>query len=206
MKGEGMANRNVRPAGKQRRSQQRRPAAGSPDPARRGGVWWRSRRVAALATVALVLVALGGFFLLRGGGSAAVAPALAAEAQANSGGPVRVLNGVHTVFHSELPLPSAAAPRSDGRYTVVWFSGTWCEFCAQMQSYANDSAAKFRDRLVFMEKSVDDDASDASRFHVRGTPTFVVLDAHGNEVSRFGFQTTAAAFEALLAQVPKPQG
>jgi len=30
--------------------------------------------------------------------------------------------GPHTVYHSAAPLPTAGAPRPDGRATLVWFS------------------------------------------------------------------------------------
>ena len=30
--------------------------------------------------------------------------------------------GPHTVYHSAAPLPTADAPRPDGRATLVWFS------------------------------------------------------------------------------------
>jgi hypothetical protein len=38
------------------------------------------------------------------------------------GGRLTVYRGVHTVYHSDAPLPTAAAPRGDGKATLVWFS------------------------------------------------------------------------------------
>ncbi len=107
------------------------------------------------------------------------------------------------MYHSVAPLPSDGAPRSDGKPTLVWFSGTWCEFCERMEPFAHQAASGFTDRLVFVEKSVDD-RSAAARYGVRGTPTFVLVDASGEEIARFGFQPTSAAFaqaiETALAQ------
>jgi hypothetical protein len=37
-------------------------------------------------------------------------------------GRITVYRGVHTVYHSDAPLPTAAAPRADGKATLVWFS------------------------------------------------------------------------------------
>jgi len=69
----------------------------------------------------------------------------------------------------------------------------------------HETARTFGDRFVFVEKSVDDGRSAAARYGVRGTPTFVLIDADGKEIGRFGFRATAAAFaqtiEAALARV-----
>jgi thiol-disulfide isomerase/thioredoxin len=119
---------------------------------------------------------------------------------------VRVLRGsAHTVYHSDAALPTSNEPRADGRPTLVWFSGTWCHFCERMEPFAWETASGFGDQLVFLEKSVDHDRSAASRFGVRGTPTFVLLDASGREQARFFYQADRASFastiEAALARL-----
>jgi predicted DsbA family dithiol-disulfide isomerase len=59
--------------------------------------------------------------------------------------------------------------------------------------------------MVFVEKSVDDDRNAASRYGIRGTPTFVLIDAAGQEVTRFGFQRDEQSFvtaiESALARL-----
>ncbi len=129
------------------------------------------------------------------------ATALVALAEESSSGPVRVLTGsAHTVYHSTLPVPPQATPRGDGRPTLVWFSGTWCTFCERMEPFAHGTASQFRERLVFVEKSVDHDRAAASRYGVRGTPTFVLVDAVGEEIARFHYQSNAVAFaDAILS-------
>ncbi len=147
------------------------------------------------------VVAVLAFAFVRSGGSETPAdPAGVQLASANAGGSdVKALTGSHhTVYHSVAPLPSASAPRADGRPTLVWFSGTWCEFCEQMEPFAHETAGQFAGRMVFAEKSVDDDRSAASRYGVRGTPTFVLIDAAGREVARFGFQRDAQAFATAI--------
>jgi thiol-disulfide isomerase/thioredoxin len=144
---------------------------------------------------------LGGiaFVIIRGPGQSTENPALAALAEESSGGPVRVLTGsAHTVYHSTLPVPSRAAPRADGKTTLIWFSGTWCEFCERMEPFAHNTASRFRDRLVFAEKSVDHDRTAASLYTVRGTPTFVLVDPVGDEITRFHYQTSASAFADII--------
>jgi len=154
-----------------------------------------------------VLAILAFVFVRSGGPEAPADPAQAQLASANAAGAeVKVLTGSHhTVYHSVPPLPTASAPRADGLPTLVWFSGTWCEFCEQMEPFAHQSAGRFAGRMVFAEKSVDDDRQAASRYGIRGTPTFVLVDANGQEVARFGFQrdeqSFAAAIEAALARL-----
>lgn len=163
---------------------------------RRRRVNWRSW--AGWGATALVL---GGIALLivRGPGQSTANPTLVALAEESSGGPVRVLTGsAHTVYHSTLPVPSQATPRSDGKPTLIWFSGTWCTFCERMEPFAHNTASQFTDRLVFVEKSVDHDRTAASRYGVRGTPTFVLVDAVGNEITRFHYQSSAAAFADII--------
>lgn len=152
----------------------------------------------------LLIGGIAALIVLRGGSSdsspAAADTAAAQVARENAGGgEVRVLTGSrHTVYHSAAPLPTESNPRADGRPVLVWFSGTWCDFCERMEPFAHPTASRFSERLVFLEKSVDHDRSAAVRYAVRGTPTFVLIDAAGREIARFGFQATAEAFAAAI--------
>jgi thiol-disulfide isomerase/thioredoxin len=118
---------------------------------------------------------------------------------------VRIIEGsVHTVRHTNAPLPTSDNPRTDGMPTLVWFSGTWCHFCEAMSPFAHDTAQEFANDVVFVEKSIDHDRGAAGRYGVRGTPTFVLIDESGREIVRFGFQPTAIdlrdTIEAALRQ------
>lgn len=140
--------------------------------------------------------------LIRGPGQSIEDPALVALAEEASGGPVQVLTGpAHTVYHSALPLPSASAPREDGRPTLIWFSATTCTFCARMDPFVYSTVSRFAERLVFVEKSITHDRGAASRYGIRGTPFFVLVDAAGNEIRRFSFQSTASAFADSILTV-----
>ena len=170
---------------------------------RRGAAPQRRRRLAWKAwlgwgAAAVVVIGLGAV-LIRGPAGSAEDPSMAALAEENAGGPVRVLTGSnHTVYHSTLPLPSAASPRADGKATLVWFSGTWCEFCERMEPFVHATANRYAGRIVFVEKSVDHDRGAASRYGIRGTPTFVLVDDRGDELGRFFYQQSATQFAELL--------
>ncbi len=162
------------------------------------------------AAVAIVVVGLGAL-VVAGGGQSTADAATEALARENSNGPVRVLTGrAHTVYHSTEPLPTSSSPRADGRPTLVWFSATWCTVCDRMDGFVHEVVSQFTDRIVFVEKSVDHDRDAASKYAVRGTPTFVLIDAEGRETaSRFYYQTAdgfARAIEAMLAGQPLPTG
>lgn len=129
--------------------------------------------------------------------------AVIAQAEHNAGTSIEVYRGVHAVLHSPDPLPTEANPSQDSRPTLVWFSGTWCHFCANMEGFAHTAAGRFSGEMRFVEKSVDHDGAAARRYGVRGTPTFVLIDDSGQELARFSYQPDAERFtqqiEAALA-------
>lgn len=156
-------------------------------------IGWSVGGLAVIGLLALLLTSQG-----------AARPADAATeqlAQVNAGTDVTVYSGrQHVVYHSDPPLPSTAAPRVDGQPTLVWFSAVWCPVCERMAPFAHETASEYRDRLVFIEKSIDEDRDSANRYGVRGTPTFIMLDEAGREVTRFHGQGDAASFGFQIEQ------
>jgi thiol-disulfide isomerase/thioredoxin len=117
-------------------------------------------------------------------------------------GDVRVLSGgIHTVRHSLRPLPTAADPRPDGLPTLVQFGATWCEVCHAMEPVVERVRNDLAGRLVVVEKDVETEMSLARSFRVRGTPTFVVLDAQGREPGRPVLDLDATRFVANLERL-----
>ena len=126
----------------------------------------------------------------------------ATAATENTASEVRVLSGgIHTVHHSLGPLPTAAAPRADGLPTLVWFGATWCDVCHAMEGVMANVQTDTRGHIVLVEKDVDAEPSLARQFLVRGTPTFVVLDALGRELGRVPAAFDTRQFEADLQRV-----
>ena len=122
-------------------------------------------------------------------------------ARLNAGTEVTVYSGRrHVVYHSDPPLPTASSPNVDGQPTLVWFSATWCEICERMSPFVHETASAYTERLHFVEKSVDHDRQAAGRYGVRGTPTFVMLNAAGQEVVRFHGQPNAQSFALAIEQ------
>ena len=160
----------------------------------------KSRRglpVAAIGWSVGGLAVLGLLFLVITSQGATIPADAATEqlARTNAGTGITVYSGTHhVVYQSDAPLPTAATPRADGRPTLVWFSAVWCPVCERMAPFAHETASGYTDRLVFVEKSVDEDRSSTNRYGVSGTPTFIMLDAAGREVMRFHGQRDAKLF------------
>ena len=182
------------------RKHERRRAAAGPrraHPQHRRALPWKQWGAWSVGIVAVL--ALGYAAVAYSNSQTSEDPEITALARENAGGPIAVYTGSnHTVYHSLRPLPSTSSPASDGKPTLVWFSGTWCEFCEQMEPFAHRVASGFRDRMTFVEKSVDHDRQAAGRYAIRGTPTFVLIDAKGRELARFGFVRGEADFAARI--------
>lgn len=74
---------------------------------------------------------------------------------------------------------------------VVEFFGAECEWCAKMARYTlrDREVVSLLDRFVAQRILYDPGAEDCRRLSVGGTPTYVLLEADGKEISRrVGFQ------------------
>ncbi|MFN0094465.1 MAG: thioredoxin family protein [Dehalococcoidia bacterium] len=74
-----------------------------------------------------------------------------------------------------------------------------------MEPWALQVADEFDEKMAFAEKEVNTDQS-ARTYRVQGTPTFVLIDASGKEIARFGYQRTEEAFKAAIAQALQKAG
>lgn len=168
---------------------------------RRG--WWNPRwGWKTWAVAALMVLPTFGFavwVLLEAGGESPIDPELEAIAAANAGGPVIAISGTeHTSYHFPGPLPTPAEPRADGRPTLVWFTSPSCARCDDML-FVHRVMAGYRDQLVFIEKSVGRDTAD-ERYGIDSTPAFLLIDANGEELGRFGYAPDEAGFRQELAR------
>ena len=161
---------------------------------------WGVKTWVIFLSIMLPVLAGGGWMVVAAERQTKEDPAVAALARSNAGGEVQVFTGAnHTVYQSAAPLPSASTPRPDGRPTLVWFTTSNCSDCGRMDSFTHQTAAEFTTRLVFVEKAANRDVA-AARYSVSATPTFVLLDARGVEIARFGFQQTRAQLAATIEE------
>ncbi len=109
--------------------------------------------------------------------------------------------GIHVVYHSLGPVPSATAPRTDGKVTLLMLAATWCTTCRMMSSFIAPTVAKHSTRLGLIEKDIDREQALVRQFRVFGTPTFVVLDPMGNELGRLPPDNDPQRWEQRLLHV-----
>jgi len=161
---------------------------------------FRWKQYGTYAVIAIAVVAIGYYLVSVANSSTEEDPAVTILASENAGGaPVEVFTGSnHTVYHSAAPLPSEQQPERNGLPTLVWFSAVTCEFCEEMEPFAHEVASQYQGRLRFVEKSIRQDRNATGRYGVRGTPTFVFIDAQGRELDRFNFLRSADSFAARI--------
>src|SRR5690606_16750113 len=136
-----------------------------------------------VAFLVLPTLAFAVWVLVEAGGESMIDPETQALAEANAGASVIAISGTeHTSYHSPGALPTADAPREDGRFTLVWFTGPSCAACEDM-GYIHRVMPDYRERVVTLEKAVDRDTAD-ERLGIDEAPALVLLDAAGVEVAR----------------------
>lgn len=161
---------------------------------------WGWKAWAIILAMVFPTIGLTAWVGLAARGESAVDPELLELARASAGSEILVVRGPeHTAYHSLAPLPSASAPRADGLPTLVFFSEPACAACERMQ-FVHRVMAEERGRVVFVEKSLDRDPV-SGQYGIRETPAFVLIDAAGRELGRFGALPDEASFRAKVEEL-----
>jgi thioredoxin:protein disulfide reductase len=109
---------------------------------------------------------------------------------------------------SEQALADARAAR---RPVLIDFQALWCLPCREMErtTFRDPDVVRAARGFATLKADVtsEDDANAAlmSRFGVPGVPTYVILDAEGNERRRFVGYVAAPAFQAALHEVAEAE-
>lgn len=72
----------------------------------------------------------------------------------------------------------------NGLPTVMDFYATWCGPCKSIAPVFEMLKEKYGDKVNFVSVDVDIDSAAARKYSVEAMPTFVFLDADGNEIHR----------------------
>lgn len=72
----------------------------------------------------------------------------------------------------------------NGKPTVVDFTATWCGPCKQMKPIVEKLEKAYGNRVNFVAVDVDDNGALSTEYGIQSIPTFVFLDAKGNEKER----------------------
>ena len=73
---------------------------------------------------------------------------------------------------------------SNGKPSIVDFTASWCGPCQKMKPIFHALAKDFRDDYNFITIDIDENPELAHKYQVQAVPTFVFLDADGNEGNR----------------------
>lgn len=90
-------------------------------------------------------------------------------------------------------------PVISGKPSVLDFYATWCGPCKQIAPLFNMLKGEYGEKINFISIDVDQDVETAAKYNIEAMPTFVFLDADGNEVDRI----VGADREMLSAMVDK---
>lgn len=77
-----------------------------------------------------------------------------------------------------------AATITDGLPTVIDFSATWCGPCRMVAPAVHELAENLEGKINFRFIDLDENRDLAAKYNVEAVPTFIILDAEGNEVNR----------------------
>ncbi|HWB97192.1 MAG TPA: hypothetical protein VG672_10830 [Bryobacteraceae bacterium] len=166
--------------------------------------WWDPgwNRATWILFFVFIIPVIGGMIWIgmAANGQTKVEPVTQRLAAQLAGGPVQPFQGTeHTVYQATAPLPTAAHPRSDGRLTLAWMSGTNCGNCGKMDDFAWQTLEGYASKAVIMEKDLGRQPIDA-RYGVTSAPAFIVLSPTGDVLARFSWQPTATALKQAIDQ------
>lgn len=84
---------------------------------------------------------------------------------------------------------------SNGKPSVVDFTATWCPPCRMMKPIFHRLAKEYGDKYNFITIDIDENPELANQYQIQAVPTFVFLDADGNEEHRIKGAVTESDFK-----------
>ena len=107
---------------------------------------------------------------------------------------VKVESGTNDVRNGDTGAENAAVSNqesvvlhqmvSNGKPSIVDFTASWCGPCQRMKPIFYSLADDFKDEYNFISIDIDENPELANKYQVQAVPTFVFLDADGNEGNR----------------------
>lgn len=73
---------------------------------------------------------------------------------------------------------------SNGLPSIIDFTATWCGPCRMMKPIFHKLAEDFAGKYNFVSIDIDEHPELAEKYQIQAVPTFIFLDADGNEGNR----------------------
>lgn len=102
-----------------------------------------------------------------------------------------------TATEQQETAPSREAATLKAPVTILDFSATWCPPCQRIAPAVHQLAEQSKDKVEFKFIDIDQNREMAENYGIQAVPTFVVLNAEGQEVHRI----EGADFESLASIV-----
>lgn len=102
-----------------------------------------------------------------------------------------------TTTEQQETAPSREAATLKAPVTILDFSATWCPPCQRIAPAVHQLAEQSKDKVEFKFIDIDQNREMAENYGIQAVPTFVVLNAEGQEVHRI----EGADFESLASIV-----
>lgn len=121
---------------------------------------------------------------------------------------VKVESGTNDVRNGDTGAENAAVSNqesvvlhqmvSNGKPSIVDFTASWCGPCQRMKPIFYSLADDFKDEYNFISIDIDENPELANKYQVQAVPTFVFLDADGNEGNRINGMISKEEFRDEL--------
>jgi len=100
--------------------------------------------------------------------------------------------------------PAAALSRETGKPILLEFWAAWCEACKGMDEdvYSDPVVAQAMTKTLPVRVDIDREPAIARRYGVSATPTFLLVDAEGDELFRFTGRIERTPLLELLRELP----
>jgi thioredoxin-like negative regulator of GroEL len=89
---------------------------------------------------------------------------------------------------------------NDGKATLVMFTATWCQFCAQQKPIVTSLEKDYNGSMYVHYVDIDDSANRTlvNRYGARAVPMIVILDDMGKVVATFRGVNSANTLSAAI--------
>ena len=87
-----------------------------------------------------------------------------------------------------------------GKPVILDFWATWCPHCKRIAPSYDKVAEEYEGKLVVGKVDADEAPAIAQQYKVEYLPTFVLLDAEGNELDRVTSPANKAAIDEFIAK------